>query len=299
MEFSEWLCLNINRYINLFWWPKLGPCLVAVSRQLLGVHSLCATIRRTCWELEHHPPPHQAMRFWDGVVTIYLKHIRYMRPTWKVDRCDVFFRLMFCGCHLNTSRTKQKGKTNQWRFDYFRTGSLESYSYPPAKLTLSRRRSKTYFPNIYEGTGHGNKSSVYQSVTNRHRTNNSTQDDPIPLGPSPPTSCKERVNQKKQGLPFRHDKIWNILKMMIPHKIHQHNPPCGQETEAMIPKCQGQNGCKGAQHGITISCCATQKAHHQKDVDEDASICSNEKQHAFEDLESYKQGLFCWAGKCL
>ncbi len=74
--------------------------------------------------------------------------------------------------------------------------------------------------------------------------------------------------------------------MMIPHKIYQHNPPCGQETEAMIPKCQGQNGCKGAQHGITISCCATQKAHHQKDVDEDASICSNEKQHALEDLES-------------
>ena len=68
-------------------------------------------------------------------------------------------------------------------------------------------------------------------------------------------------------------------------QIHQHNPPCGQATEAKISKCQGQNGCKGTQHGSTISCCATQKAHHQKDVDEDASICSNEKQDALEDLE--------------
>lgn len=68
-------------------------------------------------------------------------------------------------------------------------------------------------------------------------------------------------------------------------QIQQHNPPCGQATETKISKCQGQNGCKGTQHGSTISCCATQKAHHQKDVDEDAWISSNEKQDALEDLE--------------
>lgn len=115
-----------------------------------------------------------------------------------------------------------------------------------------------------------------------------------PFGLKSSNILQEKAIEKFQGLSSRHQQFIlgfschaTNLKYIENEdtQIHQHNPPCGQETEAKISKCQGQNGCEGTQHGSTISCCATQKAHHQKDVDEDASICSNEKQDAIEDLE--------------